>query len=90
MVDFDMQNINYMDIYEKRLKFDFKAKEDNYKNILIKSKNTYKDDLKKMVKVKCIEKYISKEAKDIKVGDIIEINKVRAESLVERGLVEIL
>lgn len=83
-----MNNINYTDIYKKCLKFDFHAKEDYYKNILVKSKNTYKEDLEKMVKVKCINKYISKEGVDIKPGDIIEVNKVRAESLIERGLVE--
>lgn len=90
IVDFDMKEINYMDIYKKRLKFDFKTREDNYKNILIKSKNTYKEDIKKMVEVKCIKKYVSKEGKNIKPGDIIEINKVRAEDLVERGLGEYL
>lgn len=88
VVDFDMQNINYMDIYEKRLKFDFKAKEDNYKNILVKSKNTYKEELEKIVEVKCIQKYINKEGETIIPGTILKINGVRAESLIERGLVK--
>jgi len=88
VVDFDMQNINYTDIYEKRLKFDFKAKEDNYKNILLKSKSSYKEDLQKTVKVKCIKNFISKEGVEIKPGDPLEINKVRAENLVDRRLVE--
>ena len=83
-----MQNINYIDIYEKCLKFDFKAKEDNYRNILIKSKNTYKEDMKKIVEVKCIEKYVSKEGETIMPGKILKMNLVRAEGLEERGLVE--
>ena len=90
VVDFDMQNINYIDIYKKSLKFDFKAKEDNYKNILVKSKNTYKEDLEKIVKIKVLDKFITKEGKTVKLGDIIEVNKVRAENLVERKLGEIL
>lgn len=90
VVDFDMQNINYMDIYEKRLKFDFKAKEDGYKNILVKSKNTYKEDLQKIVPVKCIQKYINKEGETIIPGDVLKMNLVRAEGLEERKLVEIL
>lgn len=88
VVDFDMEKINYVDIYEKCLKFDFKAKEDNYKNMLVKSKNTYKEDLKKIVEVICVEKFITKEGKEMKPGDLLEINKVRAENLVDRRLVE--
>lgn len=88
VVDFDMKNINYMDIYEKRLKFDFKAKKDRYNELLVKSKSTYKEDFKKIVKVEVISKYISKEGNEMKPGDIIEINKIRAESLIERDLVK--
>lgn len=91
IVDFDMQNINYIDIYEKCLKFDFKVKEDNYKNILVKSKSTYKEDLEKMVKVQCIQKYISKEGKEIKPTDEpFMLNKARAEGLEERNIIKIL
>lgn len=88
VIDFNMKEINYVDIYEKCLKFDFKAKEDNYKNMLVKSKNTYKEDLKKIVEVICVEKFITKEGKEMKPGDPLEINKVRAENLVDRRLVE--
>lgn len=88
IVDFNMQNINYTDIYKKSLKFDFKPKKDRYNELLEKSKSSYKEDLKKIVKVKCLNKYISKEGVNIKPGDIIEVNKIRAENLIERGLAE--
>ena len=53
VVDYDMNNVNVSDIYEKRLKFNFEAKKDGWRNILIKGKSNYKEEMKMKVKVKC-------------------------------------
>lgn len=91
ILDFDLKEVNIKDIYQKRLKFEYKAKEDNWSKILAKGKSTYQKDLKTMVKVKCIKDYFDIELKELKTkkSEPYKINKVRAEELIGYGDIEI-
>ena len=92
ILPFNMNNIDVKQIYEKIPKFTFKAPTDIYDQLLIDSKSTYKPD--KPIKVKVIRNYFDIELqKHLKINDIIEITRERAEELLnhERGaLIEIL
>ena len=91
ILDFDLNEVNIKDIYEKHLKFEYKAKEDNWSKILAKGKSTYQKDLKTMVTVKCINNYFDIELKELKTknSEPYKINKVRAEELMTYGDIEI-
>lgn len=91
ILDFDLNEVNIKDIYEKQFKFEYKAKQDNWSKILAKGKSTYQKDLKTMVKVKCIKDYFDIELKELKTkkSEPYKINKVRAEELLAYGDIEI-
>ena len=91
ILDFDLNEVNIKDIYEKQFKFEYKAKQDNWSKILTKGKSTYQKDLKTMVKVKCIKDYFDIELKELKTkkSELYKINKVRAEELLTYGDIEI-
>lgn len=92
VVDFDMNNINIKKIYESSLKFKYEPLKDNYDKLLVKSKSTYKEDFKTIVKVQAIKDYYDLEYnKNISKTDEPYItNKIRAEYLIDLGLVEII
>lgn len=92
ILPFNMNDIDVKEIYEKIPKFTFKAPADIYDKLLIDSKSTYKPD--KQIKAKVIRNYYDIELQQhLKINDIIEITRERAEELLnhERGaLIEIL
>lgn len=92
LVDFDLENINITDIYEKELKFEYKPKEDNYKKILINTPSTYKKELNTYVNVEVIKRYFDLELLKWLEEDIkpIKMNLVRAKELEKKKLVKIL
>jgi hypothetical protein len=86
-------------------KFNFKRLECGYDKILAKSESKYAEDLKKNIKVKCTKKYFDVEENEMKVPNLTDAytnqndhpnrcqwitNRVRAEHLVEKGLVRII
>ena len=92
LVDFNLDNLNVTEIYKKRLKFNFKAPEDNYKNILDQIPTTYKEELNTIVKVVPIKEYL-----DLELGKWVnedtepfEVDLVRAKYLVKQNLAKIL
>lgn len=93
ILDFNLSNVNIKDIYKKSLKFQYEAKEDTWSNILVKGESQYKKDMKKFVKVQCISNFYDAE-NNLKLITTdtkpFKVNKVRAEDLADKGLVEIL
>lgn len=69
----------------KPLKFTFKPIEDGYDKILAKGKSKYQEELKTIVKVRCIKPYTDIELgfKQVKEGDTWETNLVRAKDLID-------
>lgn len=77
---------------KKPLKFKFEPVKDDYDKLIVKGKNTYQEDLKTMVKVRCIQRYV-----DIETGELhkpeddpYEINKIRADELLGYGDIELM
>ncbi len=93
ILDFDLNNININDIYEKRLKFEYEPLKNNWNKILAKGESEYKKDLKILVDVKCINDFYDIE-NNLELRTIddkpFKVNKVRAEELEEKGFIEII
>lgn len=91
-MNFDLSNINIKDIYKKQLKFEYKPKEDNYKNILDNTPSTYKKELETFVNVQPIKTYFDLEKNKWIHADTepFEVNLVRAKYLEKKKLVKIL
>lgn len=92
VVDFDMNNIDIQKIYKSSLKFKYEPKKDTWNKYLAKGESTYKKDFTTIVKVKCIQDYY-----DLGFNRLItrndepyNVNKIRAEYLIDLGLVEII
>lgn len=92
IVDFDLNEVNIKDIYQKSLKFEYKAKEDNWSKLLEKGKSTYQKDLKTKVNVKCIKSYYDMELKkNISPKDeAYKVSKIRAEELIDHNVAKII
>lgn len=94
VVDYDLNNVDVKKIYESDLKnkFKYKSPADNWKNILAQGESTYKKDLNTKVKVQCTTDYYDLELNKFITtkDDIYETNKIRAEYLVDLGLVKII
>ena len=91
ILDFDLSNVPVEEIYKGLPKFEYKPKEDNWKNILEKGKSIYKEELKMKVKVKCIKDYTDMQLNRVITTNDEEfiVNSVRAEELVAAGVCEI-
>ena len=91
ILDFNLEKVNIIDIYEKSFKFEYKGKKDNWDKILEKGESEYQKDLNTKVKVKCIKSYYDLELeKTISPNnDIYEVSKIRAEELVDGNVAEI-
>lgn len=76
---------------KKPLKFTFEPIKDDYDKIVVKGKSKYQEELKTMVKVKCISKYNDLELDELKTPDDepYKVNKIRAEDLIKLGYVEL-
>lgn len=77
---------------KKPLKFKFEPIKDDYDKLIIKSKSTYQQDLKTMVKVQCLKRYVDIETRELHTPDDepYEVNKIRAEELLNYGDIELL
>ena len=92
VVDFDMNNIDIQKIYKSSLKFKYEPKKDIWDKLLAKGESTYKKDFTTMVKVQATQDYYDLEYnKNIsKTDKPYTTNKIRAEYLVDLGLVKII
>lgn len=77
---------------KKPLKFKFEPIKDDYDKLIVKSKSTYQQDLKTMVKVQCLKRYVDIETRELHTPDDepYEVNKIRAEELLNYGDIELL
>lgn len=91
IVDFKLEKVNIKDIYEKELKFEYTPPDDDWGKILAKGKSTYQEELKTMVKVRCMLTYYDMELlRYVKVNEVFEVNLPRAKYLEKRKLVIII
>ena len=92
IMDFDCSNVDYIvDNIKNIPKFTFNHLKDRYDEILENSKSRYKEEKQMIVKVKCIREYEDMEiGRHINVGDIYEVNKIRAEFLKDHNVIEII
>lgn len=91
ILDFDLNNIQIDKIYKGLPKFEYKPKEDTWSKYLAKGKSSYQEELKTMVKVKCIVPfYFDMELwKNVfKEDEPFEVNRIRADELIEAGVCE--
>lgn len=91
ILDFDLQNVPVEEIYAGVNNFKFTPKKDSWGNLLVKSKSTYAEELKELVKVKATQQYYDIDRQtEVKKGDEYLVTRVRAEYLLENNVVEIL
>lgn len=95
ILDWNCENVDEVarQIFEKKVKpFKYEIPKDDWGNILAKGESKYKKDLKTMVKVQCIKNYFDLELdKAITTDDEpYKVSKVRAEILIELGLVKLI
>lgn len=88
IVDFDMQNVPLEKIYKGLPKFEYEPKEDRWSKILAKGKSTYKEDMKKQVKVQCIVPFYTDMVllRNVTKDEILEVNRLRADELIDAGV----
>ena len=91
IVDFDLNKVNYADIYQKRLKFNYEPPEDIYDKLLVKEKNIYLEELKNKTKVICIKNYFDEELNEEKriIDKPYYIDKIRAKELLKKKNIKI-
>lgn len=91
VLDYDLNNVPIQEIYKGLPKFEYKAKKDNYDKLLAKGENTYKKEMNKIVKVKSKKDYYDINFNRlINKGEIFEVNKIRAETLEENDVANII
>lgn len=91
ILDFDLKNIPIKEICKGVPNFEYKPKQDTWGKYLAKGENTYKKDLNTKVKVKCTKDYFDIELnKFIFKNEIFEVNKIRAETLEENDVANII
>lgn len=93
ILDFKLKNIPINDIYDKKLKFEYKPKESNWEKFLEKGKSTYEEEKNMRVKVKCIRTagYTDLELnRHINFNEEFEVEEERAEFLKNHNAVEII
>lgn len=88
-IPFDVENVDVKKIAAKIPKYEPFKKEDTWDKALVKVKSTYKEDLKKEVKLKAIKPYFDMEfQKGIVVNEEFTTKRLRADDLIDLGLVE--
>lgn len=86
ILDFDMGNIPVEKIAKGLPKFEYKPIEDKWSDILAKGESQYQKDMKTKVKIVVTKPYFDLELKkDLIIGDVIEVSKVRADYIIENG-----
>ena len=90
-IPFDLKNIDIKKIVNKIPEYEGYVVEDKWDKQLAKGKSTYQDDMKKVVKVKCITNYYDIQLnKNIKANEIYEVTMQRAEELEYHKVAEML
>ena len=91
IVDFDLKQINYIDIYKKRLKFKYEPPEDIYNKLLIHEENIYYKELVNKIKVTCIKNYFDEELNEEKkiIDKPYYIDNKRVDKLLSEGKIKI-
>ena len=86
ILDFEMSNIPVQKIIKGLPKFKYEPIEDNWDKILAQGESTYQNDLKKQVQIKVTKQYYDLQLdKLLNVGDVVTVNKVRADYIIESG-----
>ena len=86
ILGFDMANIPVEKIAKGLPKFSYEPAEDSWGELLAKGESQYQKDMKKMVKMRIIKPYYDLELnRNLKVGDVVEVSKVRADYIIDRG-----
>ena len=81
ILDFSMEDIPIIQIYENIPKIAFKSPKDIYDKLLINEPTTYKGE--KIVEVKCIKSYYDNELeRQTKKNEILKVRQSRAEELI--------
>lgn len=87
----DMSNIPTDRILQGFEPFEYRARKDKWDNILVKGKSKYLEDKKIIVECKVIEDYFDLELNKLfKAGDMVKMNKPRAEYIQSNGKIKIL
>lgn len=89
VVGFDMKNVPIKEIYKGLPKFTYTPFEDNWDKIFAKGESQYKKDLATTVKVRPLMPYFDLQLKrTVTPNDEFEVNKIRAETLIDMELVK--
>lgn len=87
ILPFDMSRIPVQEIYCGLPAFQYKPNEDKWGELLALGRNTYFEDLKTMVLIEATAEYNDIQLQRlVKRGEVIEVNKIRAEQLIEAGV----
>lgn len=90
ILDFDLKDVPIEKIYKGLPKFEYKPKEDNWRNLLSKGKSIYKEELKMKVRVKCINNYFDLQLnRNVVKDEEYIVNLPRAEELVKGNVCKI-
>jgi len=86
VLPFDMSNIPIDKINKGLPKFAYEPKQDNWDKILAKGESQYQRDMKTKVKITATQPYFDLELnKQVQIGDVTEVSKVRADYIIEKG-----
>lgn len=86
VLDFDMNNVPVQKIVKGLPKFEYNPIEDSWDKILAKGESIYQKDMKKQVQITITREYYDLQLdKKMNVGDVVTVNKVRAEYIIENG-----
>lgn len=89
ILDFNMTDVPVEEIYKGLPRFEYKQKEDRWDQILAKGESQYKKDMQTMVRIRCVSDYYDLEMnRQVKKNELLEVNKVRAEVIVDSGFAE--
>ena len=90
ILNFDMKEIPIFDIYNKIPKFEYTPLENEWKDMIIKEKGNYKEEMKMRFKVKALINFNDLEEKKKRVvGEEFECSKTRCDYLLEHKAIKI-
>lgn len=89
VIPFDMSDIPIKEIYKGLPKFTYTPRKDDWKKFLAEGESNYNEWRKKPVRIKTLRLYHDILLdREMKVGEEQEVNRTRAERLIELGLAE--
>lgn len=91
ILDFGLNNVPVNEIYKGLPKFKYEPKQDNWEKFLVKGKSTYKEDIKKKIKIQCTKPYWDLQLQQWKSpkDDPYEVPYLRALDLIDVGVVKL-